>query len=553
MKFFTAFTLSLSLSLTACVSPPPMAVRPNPEPAFTAQPVASPAWWNDAVFYEIYVRAFQDSDGDGNGDLKGLISRLDYLNDGDPTTHTDLGITALWLMPIFQAASHHGYDTEDYRQIEKDYGTLEDFKTLVKEAHRRGIHVIVDLVLNHTAASNPWFLKASSADPGQFADWYQIAPKPTFGGSWSKLPDGRRYYSNFGSSMPDLNFKNPAVTAEMLDITGFWLKETGLDGYRLDAIKHLVEDQGKTENSEATHAWLRHFYQYYKAVSPQAYTVGEIWAPLDTLASYGNDQIDQGFHFALADALVKAVRDGDGTELSDTLQATVDTLPAGGYATFLRNHDQNRLMNDLGGDETKARLAAGLLLTLPGTPYLYYGEEIGQFGAKPDPNIRRPMQWDLTLPYFGFTTGKPFGAKTPYKEGTDRSVALEQGDPHSLLNWYKELIALRQTWSCLRTGSWTHLETVNPAVVAWLRQDAAGTVVVVANLGTRSTADWSLTLWAGPFRQNQQLSPLLGQSRLTLPVLTVNAAGGFEAQRPSDSLAAGELAVYSLSPTVTEP
>lgn len=540
----------LTALVVACTSGPPAAPRPLVLPAFDDRTTAPSGWWTDAVFYEVYVRAFQDSDGDGNGDLKGLLSRLDYLNDGNPATKNDLGVTALWLMPIFTSSSLHGYDTIDYRSIDKTLGTLDDFKLLVAEAKKRGIRIIVDLVLNHTSDRHEWFKQAAASASSPYADWYIISPKPTFGGSWSKLADGRRYYSNFGAGMPDLNYKNPAVTKEMLDITAFWLKETGIAGYRLDAIRHLVEDKGKTANSDATFEWLEGFWKTYKSINPEAYAVGEVWDDLETMAAYDEGKIDQAFHFDLAGALIESIMDHDNAKLSEVLNETKRVMAPGRYATFLRNHDQPRVMSEV-GIETQARLAAAMQFTLPGTPYIYYGEEIGMMGTKPDPKIRRPMQWDTEKPYFGFTTGKPFGSKTPYTEGTNRSVANQTDDPKSLLSWYRGLIQLRQSHSFLRTGSLNLVATGNPAVMAWLRRDASGQALIVANLTNKPISAWSLSLWQGPFQGPLTLKPLWGQTPLAevkgqVPALVPNAQGGFEAVRPVPSLAGYELAVWEL-------
>lgn len=203
------------------------------------------AWWNDRVFYEVFVRSFADASGDGIGDLRGLIDRLDYLNDGNPATDSDLGVDGVWLMPVFEATSYHGYDTTDYRRVEPDYGTAEDLRALVEAAHARGIAVILDLALNHTSNEHPWFRASAAGDP-VYADWYRWLDNdpgwpPVAGGPpWHRLGD-RFYYGAFGPGMPDLNLEHGPVTAELTDIARSWIAETGIDGYRLDAAKHLIE------------------------------------------------------------------------------------------------------------------------------------------------------------------------------------------------------------------------------------------------------------------------------------------------------------------------
>jgi alpha-amylase len=213
-------------------------------------------WWNDAVFYEVFVRSFYDSNGDGIGDFNGLTAKLDYLNDGNPATTTDLGVTALWLMPIHPSPSYHGYDVTDYYDVNPQYGTLADFKRLLAEAHKRGIRVILDLVLNHTSLQHLWFVAAQ--DPqSPYRDWYLWSPTdPGWPGPWGEkvwYANGRSYYyAIFDKNMPDLNYTNPAVTAKLDDVARFWLAEVGVDGFRLDAAKHLIEAGQVQENTAST-------------------------------------------------------------------------------------------------------------------------------------------------------------------------------------------------------------------------------------------------------------------------------------------------------------
>ena len=295
-----ALSLAISLIAAACAAPatPQPAVAPSPAPTATVvppptaaptptQPPPTPApgkptepqavspagqdgalvkgtggqpWWNDTTFYEIFVRSFYDSDGDGAGDLNGLIGKLDYLNDGDPTTTSDLGVTGIWLMPIMASPSYHGYDVTDYYQVNPEYGTNEDFKRLIEEAHKRGIRVIIDLVLNHTSAEHPWFIE--SQDPNSpKRDWYVWSDEEPQGKGWHPGKNGGYYYGYFGEHMPDLNYKNPAVTEEMQKVVRFWLEEMGADGFRLDAVKYLYEDGKRIEHTPATHEWLKGFPQ----------------------------------------------------------------------------------------------------------------------------------------------------------------------------------------------------------------------------------------------------------------------------------------------------
>jgi pullulanase/glycogen debranching enzyme len=279
----------------ATAEPPAPTSAPTDDPPPAAVQPEDP-WWNDAVFYEVFVRSFQDSDGDGVGDINGLIERLDYLNDGDPETSDDLGVTGIWLMPIMESPSYHGYDVVDYTMIDEEYGTEEDFRRLIEEANARGIKVIVDLVMNHTGRDHPWFQESLDPDSA-YRDWYVWADEnPGFRG-----PQGQRvwhaagddyYYGLFWDGMPDLNYENPDVTAEMYEITRYWLEDMGVDGFRLDAIKHMIEDGANQQNTPATHAWLAEFYTFYKGVNPDAFSVGEAWTGTQQVVDYTGDEVD---------------------------------------------------------------------------------------------------------------------------------------------------------------------------------------------------------------------------------------------------------------------
>ncbi|MFN8447873.1 MAG: alpha-amylase family glycosyl hydrolase [Anaerolineae bacterium] len=278
---------------------------------------ANVPWWNDRVFYEIFVRSFYDSDGDGIGDLQGIIQKLDYLNDGDPTTTTDLGVTGLWLMPVAESPSYHGYDVTDYLMVEPDYGTDDDFKALIAAAHQRGIAVIVDLVVNHTSREHPWF-QASAAGNPHYADWYVWDDLcPTYRGPWGEqvwIPlDDRCYYAIFWEGMPDLNYTNPAVTSAMDNVARYWLEDMGVDGFRIDALQHIIEDGQNQANTDATHEWANAFHQYIDLVNPDALSVGEIDATSYLAAPYVPDGADLVFAFDLADAMLQSANQGNNS------------------------------------------------------------------------------------------------------------------------------------------------------------------------------------------------------------------------------------------------
>lgn len=496
---------------------------PAQPPAPSARDEGLP-WWRSVVFYEVFVRSFADSDrgplaGDGIGDLQGLIERLDYLNDGDPDTHDDLEVGGLWLMPVMQSPSYHGYDVVDYRAVERDYGTNEDFRRLIDEAHRRGIRVIVDLVLNHTSNRHRWFRNAWRRR-STYNDWYiwSVEPKEHLGPwgqpVWHEVPWWQRgwryfnhlsYYGIFWAGMPDLNYRSPEVTRAMFDVSRFWLEQMGADGFRLDAVRHLVEDGRIQEDTPETHAWLRRYRAHLREVAPEALMVGEVWADTDAVASYGPDELDLTFQFELARSTLEAVRQGTATELTGVAQRVRDAFAGRGYATFLTNHDQVRVQSDLDGDREKARLAATLLLAGPGVPFIYYGEEIGMTGLKPDPHLRRPMQWQAG-PRVGFSTGKPW--QDPALDADLVNVDRQNGDPESLLSHYRRLIRLRNRQPALRAGDFTILATGNPAVYAFRRRSGEHQIVVLANLSAGPVREYSL--------KSSDLGPLDGQSPLEI-------------------------------------
>lgn len=517
---------------------------PTPEPLTGAE--AYP-WWNDTVFYEVFVRSFQDSDGDGVGDINGLISRLDYLNDGDPETTDDLGVTGIWLMPIMESPSYHGYDVVDYYQIDQEYGTSEDFQRLLEEAHARGIKVIVDLVMNHTSRDHPWFQESLDPD-SERRDWYIWADEdPGYRGPWGQQvwhkADGGYYYGLFWEGMPDLNLENPAVTEEMYRIARYWLVDMGVDGFRLDAIKHIVEQGAIQENTPATHTWLQGFYAYYKGIDPQAFTVGEAWTGTQQVVDYTGDEVDIAFQFDLAQSLISASQVGLGSLVTKMQSEIVDSFPPGQYATFLTNHDQNRVLSQLNGDEGAAKVAASMLLTSPGVPFIYYGEEIGMMGEKPDQDIRLPMQWTAEGAGAGFTEGDPW--RPPYEDYPDRNVAAQENDPDSLLNHYRRLIQLRSEHPALWDGEWTLIDARPGRLYATLRYDDDEILLVLINPSSREVTDYSLALPVGPLPASVTAELVFGEGDVFSP--EVNGDGGFDQYVPLATLPPQSTFVIDLS------
>ncbi len=513
-------------------------VLPGVVPAATATAPAAaddePRWalghWDGRVGYQIFVRSFQDSDGDGIGDVNGLIERLDYLNDGDPSTDTDLGIEAIWLLPIFPSPSYHGYDVIDYERVNPQYGTDADFDRLVRECRRRGIEVVLDLMLNHTSSQHPWFVESKRGPDSPKRDWYlwrQDDPGWTqpWGGSnatWH-AHDGWYYYGVFWGGMPDLNFRNPAVMEEAKRLSRLWL-DRGVGGFRLDAARHLIETGPGQEQNDTpeTHAAWREYSRFMRSEYPDRLMLGEIWAGPAEVAPYygdaarvsGGDSFAMTFNFALGGGIVQAVNLSDHNALTAVLVQMATLYPPGVLdGTFLANHDMTRLATQLGGNPSKLRQAAALLLTLPGTPWLYYGEEVGLLNGPGgrDEFKRTPMPW--ADDDRAFTAGVPWHPFAPGREVAN--VAAQRDDPGSLLAHYRRLIRLRQQEPAVRRGTVTlvTLDRQPRAAVAYLREVAEQRVLVAHNLADEPvTLSWTLDPAPAGYR------PLYGDHGVGVPV-----------------------------------
>lgn len=472
---------AIALCVLLAVPAPPLAAQEAP-------PSPGAGWRHGGVCYEIFVRSFSDSDGDGVGDLRGLTEKLDHVNDGDPRSERDLGARCIWLMPVAQSPSYHGYDVTHYYEVNRDYGSNEDFRRLVAEAHRRGIRVLVDLVLNHSSSEHPFFKAAVLDTASPYRAWYRWAPAAGRTRGWT-VPTWHRapgrdeyYYGLFWSGMPDLELAHPAVRAEAERIARFWLEEMGVDGFRLDAVGHFFERGDDPRHGPGTHPWLRDYQAALRRIRPDVFTVGEVWDSAGAIRPYYPDQLDAYFAFEVSDAMLEAVRSGSGARLVAAVERMQREVPDGRWATFLRNHDQTRTMTELRGDARRARLASGLLLTLPGLPFVYYGEEIGMSGDKPDPRLRTPMHW-RRAPAAGFTRGLPWEPLQP--DSMTANVEAQDADPASLLNLHRRLIHLRAAHPALGAGDFVPLETGGGAALAYLRRREGRAVLVVANLGER--------------------------------------------------------------------
>lgn len=523
--------LAVLVFATGCGGTPEPAPAP---PAPTAFVPAAQGFWRDRPVYELFVRSFADSDGDGVGDFKGLTAHLDYLNDGVPGSTKSLGVGAVWLMPINPSPSYHGYDVTDYRGINPAYGTLADFDAFVAAAHQRGIKVVIDFVLNHASSQHPWFQSASQGLGAPKRDWFVWSPtRLAWHAPWNNASafhggtDGY-YYGIFCSCMPDLNYRNPAVEEEMVQAVGFW-RTHGVDGFRLDAARYLVESPGgDVADQPETHALLRRLRGRTELSYGQTLFVGEVWTDLETVASYygsgatSGEELQLAFSFDLAAALLDAAHSGDASALSYTFARAGNSLAGkdrGFEAPFLTNHDMQRVMRALGGDAPAARIAAATLFALPGTPFVYYGEELGMQGGPggDDKEKRTPLRWNATGPGYGFTTGAAWYSAS---EAAGVDVATQQADAGSLWNHYRALIALRRTTAALSSADAAKAEVLatpaKPGVIALLR-GASGNrrVLFIANFGKQASGPFTVTAAGAP-------STLLSEG-LTGPV---SAAGG---------------------------
>lgn len=438
-----------------------------------------PEFAKNAVFYEIFVRSFADGNGDKKGDLKGVTQNLDYLK--------DLGVDGIWLMPINTSPSYHGYDVVDYYNINKDYGTIEDFKELLTEAHKRGIKIIMDLVLNHTGSYHPYFEKAKVGESAPYRDWYVWSDEP--GPNWYENEDGKYFFSAFWSGMPDLNYKNPLVVSEAKNVADYWL-DLGVDGFRLDAAYHLDDDK-----EFARKVWMD-WRKSVKNKNPQAYLVAENWTEAVNVAPF-YAEFDSSFNFELADMIVNTINNGSDMGLVDSLKMNYSMF--GKYnpnfidAPFIRNHDMKRTMSEfvpinnamfIERGIKRAKQAAAILFSLGGAPYIYYGEEIGQSGKKPDENIREPFDW------YKLMNGPKMAREMPkqYIKANDGiSVEEQTGVEGSILETYRKLIKLRKEHSALRSYNIDKIELGESSIYGYRKSSTDENIVILFNFNSEDT------------------------------------------------------------------
>jgi glycosidase len=407
-------------------------------------------------------------------------------------------------------------------------------------------------VLNHTSSEHPWFIEARDNPGSDRRNWYIWSQdKPNYLGPWGEevwhpSPSGY-YYGIFWSGMPDLNLKNPQVTAEIENVARFWLEDAGVDGFRLDGARHLIEEGSIQENTPETHAWWKNFRTVYKASKPQALAVGEVWTQDSDVAPYvQGDELDLAFDFDLAEAIISGVKISDAGKIQGALQKSYGLFGSSRSATFLTNHDINRVMNQLHTQADKARLAASVLLTIPGVPFIYYGEEIGMTGVKPDEMIRTPMQWSAGKEA-GFTAGTPW---EPVNSDFQKvNITTQSKDPTSLLSHYCELIRIRLAHPALQAGGYLPVDSGNDEVLAFLRLDPGSKehVLVVLNLSENAVSAYDLALKEGPLTGSYRALHLFG-GEAELPQLTAIDTGGFISYQPLPAIPAGNTLIIQLQP-----
>ena len=439
-----------------------------------------PEAWEHGAFMEVFVRSYQDSNGDGVGDLRGLAQRLDYLQ--------ALGIKGLWLMPINASGDHdHGYAVTDYRAIEPAYGTLADFDDLVRQAHARGIGIVMDYVINHSSSQNPLFVQSASSKSNRWRDWYVWEDAKPTGWSifdrdpWATTPNGA-YFAQFDDAMPDFNLRNPAVVTYHLDSLRFWLNH-GVDGFRIDAVGHLFENgpQGWSMQPE-NYAFMGRVRRELDIDHPHVMVCE---SPGDPIGFAAPSACGASFAFGHSDALVKAGRGDEKAihDVADYFTTAPDTM-----ATMVSNHDHfagKRLWDAMGGDPARVRVAAAAYLLQPGTPYVYYGEELGMSAAAtddPDGKLRGPMSW---TPLGGFSTG------TPYRPASTNlatnNAEAERADPDSMLAFYTAMLRLRNSHPSIARGSYV-APRVDGRTMSFQRVFRDERTVVVINYGEAAGA-----------------------------------------------------------------
>lgn len=440
------------------------------------------------TYYEIFPYSFYDSNGDGVGDINGIISKLDYLNDGDTSTTDDLGVEGIWLMPIMSSPSYHKYNVSDYLMVDEAYGTNEDFEKLIEEAHKRNIDVIIDFVINHTSRKHEWYQKAieelREGKTDGYVQYYNFKQDNNISGWRAAGVDNWFYECQFDIDMPDLNLTNEKVRSEIQDIVKYWL-DLGVDGFRLDAVKYY--EISSKDGSIADLKWL---YDYAKSVKEDVYMVGECWDGANIISSYYESGVDSFFNFDMQGStgrINSAVNQEDAIGFVNYLENWQTIIRENNEnaidAPFISNHDTARsagfFMN-----LTSQKMAAAMYILSPGNSFIYYGEEIGMTGSATDPDKRTGMYWSST-DTTGYVTSVP-GASN--KEVPEKSVEEQLADGNSLLSFYKRVIALKNQNPEIARGKLTAVDLGNDAIAGYISEYNGSKVMVIFNLSDKGSA-----------------------------------------------------------------
>lgn len=461
----------------------------------------------EGVYYTLFVRSFADGDHDGIGDFKGLVKKLDYLNDGNDLTTTDLGITGIWLMPIFPSQSYHGYDVDDFYSINPQYGNMSDFETFIAECKKRGIDVILDMPLVCSSIYNEWFLSSKDANNPHF-NWYRWItednPKFNIGmktsnhdgtaGSghnvWVYNKPNKMYYSGFlAQNMPDFNPDTPELVTELQNVLKFWLSK-GVSGFRFDSAEFVynsAKSPAGIDSLKSSVAWWKNMTNYIKTIRPDAFTVGDVWEATATRAEFLHG-LDSVLHYEMVTKIVDIVRYGDNGNNTYANNMEAELLrykqESTGYvdAPFISGPSQNRIAGTLRQNVEQLKLAAALYIFGEGVPFVYYGEEIGMNGGKPDEQIRSPMVW---------AEGKKDRNQTTWEESKYNKntvpVKAQEKDQASLLQYYKRLIRIKTAHPALFSGRFKAVDTGNPAVSSWTMSCPTEKAIVINNLAATET------------------------------------------------------------------
>ena len=530
----------------------------------------------EGVYYSLFVRSFADGNGDGIGDFKGLTKKLDYLNDGNDATTTDLGVTGLWLLPIFDSPSYHGYDVADYYKINPEYGTMEDFEKFLAECKKRGIDVIIDMTCNHSSSYNDWFLQSKKPE-SPYRTWYRWITDLDFtenGGPYNRNqkglagniwtielsnpvmgPDGKaltdkngqtvmNYYAGlFSTNMPDYNMDEPAVREEFKKVFKFWL-DKGVSGFRFDAAGHIYNANEVKPGSETLSkavAFWKEMNDYILSVKPDAYSVAEVWEPTATRARYMAG-MQSNFHFDLGTLIPNIINNQEVNDKKGTPDDS-DKSTYNGYARsleseynmyrannpdyidapFLSNHDQARISAALRNNADKMKLAADMYILAEGIPFIYYGEEIGMKSGSDDPSKRTGLVWAPEGKDKMYTTWVESGAYGNAKVYNKKTVpvSVQQKDPESLLNHYKRVIRVKTAHPALLHGRLKAVPTDSAVLESWVMESAEEKAFVIHNVSSTRTETVALPDGCNlPLVYTAREGTVVEDGKITIPPMT---------------------------------